>query len=125
VNLKYSRLAGRFAICRLPSNAPTPSMSMTGAFVSITRTEDELSIVCPEGDLPHNARLEMGWICFKLRGPFPFNQTGVLAAFIDPLAQSGIPIFAISTFDTDYVLVKEEFAGMARQALDAAGHELQ
>jgi hypothetical protein len=60
----------------------------------------------------------------KLEGPFPFSQTGVLLSFIEPLSSNGIPIFAISTYDTDYVLIQEEFAGMALEMLQAAGHEL-
>ena len=64
------------------------------------------------------------WICLKLEGPFLFSQTGVLLSFIEPLSSNGVPIFAISTYDTDYVLVQEEFAGMAIDALQHAGHEL-
>lgn len=70
------------------------------------------------------AKCESSWTCFKLDGPFPFAQTGVLASFINPLAQRGVPIFAISTFDTDYVLVKEDHVAAALEALLAAGHEL-
>ena len=122
VKLKYSRLPGLCAICRLPADAPLPAV--TGAFTSITRTDDELSIVCPEESIPAAAQAEKGWIALKLLGTFPFSQTGILAAFVHPLAEQKVPVFAISTFDTDYVLVKEAFAGMAMEALGAAGHEL-
>jgi hypothetical protein len=94
------------------------------SFSSITRTSDELSIVCPAGQAPASAKCEGPWTCFKLEGPFPFSLTGVLASFIDPLAERGVPIFAISTFDTDYILVKEEHVSTARQTLQTAGHEL-
>lgn len=90
----------------------------------MTRTSDELSIVCSADNLPLNVNSESHWICLKLQGPFAFSQVGILAAFIDPLAQSGVPIFAISTYDTDYVLVQEEFWGMAAGALQEAGHQL-
>jgi uncharacterized protein len=89
-----------------------------------TRTAEELSIVCPADQAPANAKCESSWTCFKLEGPFPFALTGVLASFIDPLAQRGVAIFAVSTFDTDYVLVKEEHLAAALEALRAAGHEL-
>jgi hypothetical protein len=122
MQLKFRRLPSSFAVCRLPPDAPAPSP--TGAFVSITRTADELSVVCPSAQAPQNAKCESPWTCFKLEGPFPFSLTGVLAAFLDPLAQSGVPIFAVATFDTDYILVKEEHAATALQALQAAGHKL-
>jgi uncharacterized protein len=122
MQLKFGRLPSSFAICRLAPDAPAPDT--TALFISITRTADELSLICPTDQVPQNAKCESPWICFKLEGPFPFSLTGVLASFLDPLAQSGVPIFAVSTFDTDYVLVKEEYAAKALQALQAAGHEL-
>jgi hypothetical protein len=119
--LKFRRLPATFAVCRLGPDAPVPAAIADTPFVSITRTAEELSIV---SQAPQNAKCELPWICFKLEGPFPFSLTGVLASVIDPLAQSGIPIFAMSTFDTDYVLVEEESAESALKALQAAGHEL-
>ncbi len=101
-----------------------PELTSPAHLISATRTADELSIVCPAGQAPASAKCEGPWTCFKLEGPFPFSLTGVLASFIDPLAEHGVPIFTISTFDTDYVLVKEEHALTARQTLQAAGHEL-
>lgn len=122
--LKFRRLPDTFAICRLAPDAPIPATIVDTPFVSISRTAEELSIVCPVSQVPQNTRCELPWICFKLEGPFPFSLTGVLASVIDPLAQSSIPIFAISTFDTDYVLVKKEWAASALETLLAAGHEL-
>ena len=124
MHLKFQQLPGSFAICRLPPDAPIPELLPNASFISATRTADEHSIVCPAGQAPGNAKCEEPWTCFKLQGPFPFSQTGVLASFIDPLAERGVPIFAISTFDTDYVLVKEEHAATTRRTLQAAGHEL-
>ena len=124
MRLNFRQLPGSFAICRLPADAPLPKLSGTAPFTSISRSADELSIVCPVDEVPANAKSEIPWTCFKLQGPFPFSQTGVLAAFIDPLAANGVPIFAVSTFDTDYVLVKEEFASRALETLLAAGHHL-
>lgn len=117
-------LPGRFAVCCLSPESPFPALDSAGAFISVTRTADELSIVCLEENIPEGAKAEVGWICFKLHGPFAFDQTGILAGFVGPLADYGIPIFAVSTFDTDYVFIKPEFAGMAKDALRAASHEL-
>jgi len=100
-----------------------PRSIESDSFLSITRTSDELSIVCGTNHVPENAKCESPWTCFKLEGPFPFNLTGVLASFLDPLAAARIPIFAVSTFDTDYVLVKEESGPAALKALRDAGHE--
>jgi hypothetical protein len=100
-----------------------PRSIESDSFLSITRTSDELSIVCGIDHVPENAKCESPWTCFKLEGPFPFNLTGVLASFLDPLGRARIPIFAVSTFDTDYVLVKEESAPAALKALRNAGHE--
>jgi uncharacterized protein len=121
--LKFRQLPGLYAIVRQPPNAPTPDWATKGEFTSITRTPDELSIVCPADNLPHDVTASPRWICLKLEGPFPFSQTGVLLSFIAPLSNNGIPIFAISTYDTDYVLVQEEFAGATFHALDEAGHQ--
>ncbi len=101
-----------------------PKLPSTSPFISITRTAEELSIVCPLNQAPKNAKCELSWICLKLEGPFAFSLTGVLASFLSPLAERGVPIFAVSTFDTDYVLVKEKDAATALETLTAAGHEL-
>lgn len=122
--LKFRQIAGQFAVCRLPANAAPPAWAVAGNFISITRTADELSIVCPLQDVPAEHRPEVPWVCFKLEGPFDFLQVGILASFIAPLAENGVPIFAISTYDTDYVLVREDLAGAALGALQEAGHEL-
>lgn len=123
MQLKFRRLPTTFAVCRLPPDAPIPSLTGTG-FTSITRTAEELSIICPTDHAPQNAKCESPWTCFKLEGPFAFSLTGVLASFLNPLAERGVPIFAVSTFDTDYILVKEEHAATALETLRAAGHDL-
>ena len=120
MQLKFRRLPppSPSAACRrmLQSrHSPEPT------FISITRTAEELSIVCPADQAPQNAKCESPWTCFKLEGPFPFSLTGVLASFLDPLAERGIPIFAVSTFDTDYILVKEEHAATALETLRLPG----
>lgn len=122
--LTFRRLLEPYAIVRQPPDATVPAWATKGEFTSITRTGDELSIVCPADNLPHDVEVEHHWMCLKLQGPFPFSQTGVLLSFIEPLSSKGIPIFAISTYDTDYVLIQEEWAGAAINALERAGHEL-
>ena len=95
---------------------------MTGPFVSITRTEDELSIVCPRDCVPAGVRAERDWRVLKLMGPFTFSTTGVLASMATPLARAGISLLSIATFDTDYLLVKSDVFDNAVAALTAAGH---
>ena len=90
----------------------------------MSRSSDELSIVCPAENLPRDINSELHWICLKLEGPFPFSQTGVLLSFIEPLSDNGIPIFAISTYDTDYVLIQEDHMGGVIDRLREAGHKL-
>jgi uncharacterized protein len=122
--LPFRRLLGRFAVCRLPAVASLPDWGLAGSFASVTRTAEEVSIVCAEENVPAEVRAERGWTGFKLEGPFAFSQTGILAAFIGPLAESGIAIFAVSTFDTDFVFVKEESVQAALDVLRRAGHRL-
>jgi hypothetical protein len=122
--LKFRQLPGHYAIVRLAPDAPVPDWATRGDFTSITRTTDELSIVCPTDNLPPEVRSSHCWICLKLEGPFPFSLTGVLLSFIEPLSKNGVPIFAISTFDTDYVLVQEDRSATAIELLKRAGHEM-
>jgi uncharacterized protein len=122
--LKFRRLQGRFAILRLAPDAATPEWATKGEFTSITRTADELSVVCLIENLPPDVQPSHRWTCLKLEGPFPFEMTGVLQSFIAPLSQNGVPILAISTFDTDYVLIQEEFTRQALDLLGRAGHEV-
>jgi len=115
-------------VCRLASHAQIPAWALEAGFFCVVRTHDELSIVCPEdactgNGMPDNKLVERGWLALKLEGPFPFSMTGVLASFVPPLAEAQIPIFAISTFDTDYVLIKRDNLEQAVTALAAAGHE--
>jgi hypothetical protein len=124
-SLKFRQLPGTYAIVRLAPGAPLPEWATKGDFTSITRTADELSLVCPIENLPPDVQSSHRWICLKLKGPFRFSLTGVLQSFIEPLSYSAIPIFAISTFDTDYVLVQEPDIDRALDALLHADHKLQ
>ena len=122
--LRFRQLPDLYAIVRLAPNTPIPAWAAQGDFSSITRTAEELSIVCPLNNIPKDVNAGPRWICLKLEGPFPFSQTGVLLSFIEPLSTNAIPIFAISTYDTDYILVQKEFQDAALEALQSAGHDL-
>jgi len=123
-HLKFRQLPGTYAVVRLAPEAPVPDWATNGEFTSVTRTSDELSVVCPSPNLPPDVQSPHRWTCLKLEGPIPFSLTGVLLSFIEPLSDNGVPIFAISTYDTDYVLIQEEFVERAISALQRAGHEL-
>ncbi len=122
--LRFRQLPGTYAIVRLGPDAPVPDWATRGDFTSVSRSADELSIVCAAYHIPREIASAPRWNCFKLEGPFPFSQTGVLLSFIEPLSNKGVPVFAISTYDTDYVLVQEECMGRAVDLLRKAGHEL-
>ena len=98
-------LPGELSVWRLAADAPLPSIK-PDRFLSMTRTNDELSIVSSSTDVPAGVTAETGWRCLSVEGPLPFEMTGVLAALSAPLARAEIPIFVVSTYDTDYLLVK-------------------
>jgi hypothetical protein len=121
--LKLTLLPGRLAVCRLGPDAPLPEWPR-GAFVSITRTPAELSIVCDESVVPGDIVAERGWVALQLEGPIPFEVTGVAASLTTPLAANGISVFLIATYDTDWLLVKESVHARAIEVLRAAGFEV-
>jgi hypothetical protein len=124
--LNLRLLAETAAVCRLSASSPIPAWAVGGAgFFSITRTTDELSIVCAANQVPGDVRCEKAWRILQMEGPFDFALTGVLLSVAAPLNEAGISILALSTYDTDYVLVKEDHAERAIQALIAAGHSVQ
>ncbi|MGY8819373.1 MAG: ACT domain-containing protein [Pseudomonadales bacterium] len=125
MNHAFSVLPQSFVIAQSERDADLPNEVLASpGFMSITRTDDELSIVCAEGAATDLARVDSDWRAIKVQGPFAFDQTGVLASFLDPLAAAAIGIFAVSTFDTDYILVKSMNLENAVQVLKEAGHRL-
>ena len=120
--LNLTVLPGDFAICRLPADTLVPEWAMQGDFYAVTRTQDELSIVCAQEYVPGEVKHEAGWACLQVQGPLDFSLTGILASLASPLAVAGISLFAISTFDTDYLLVRREALAQAIDALLEAGH---
>ncbi|MBI3567987.1 MAG: ACT domain-containing protein [Gemmatimonadetes bacterium] len=122
--LRFRVVAGEWAVVRLGADDAVPTWALAGdRFCSVTRTDDELSVVCPAAVVPADARAERGWAAIALAGPFPFEMVGVLASCAQPLAEVGVSIFVSSTFDTDWLLVKHAQLDAAVVALTRAGHE--
>lgn len=117
-----------FAVCRLDAQEPVPAWAQRGApasLCSLTRTPDELSILCPQAWVPAGVRCETGWRAFKVAGPLDFALVGILAELSGTLARANVSLFALSTFDTDYILVKAASLTAATAALRDAGHCVQ
>lgn len=121
MSLTLSVLPDRYAVCQLPPDTPLPAWALNGWF-SITRTDEELSLVCAQQHIPANISAERDWRVLKIHGPLDFGLVGVLAAIAQPLAQAHISIFAVSTFNTDYVLVKAATLDHAIATLREGGH---
>src|SRR5215470_11606505 len=117
--MQLDLLEGLYSIAKLAPDAPIPAWAHGGSFLSITRTADELSVVC--GSIPEGIPGQRGWRCLKVRGPLDFSQTGVISSMAVPLAEAGVPIFVISTFDTDYILIAETHLERAIATLKIAG----
>lgn len=115
---------GTFTICRLAPTAPVPAWATAGPFFAITRTDEELSIVCAATAVPPGIQQECGWRMLKVEGPLDFALTGILAHLATTLADAGISLFALSTYDTDYLLVKADTLDATLTALRIAGHDL-
>lgn len=111
-------LAGAYAVCRLAPGAELPGwLDWSGALVSVTATAEELSIVCPAGLVPEDIRAERDWRTFKVEGPLDFALVGILAKLSGALADAGVSVFALSTYDTDYLLVRADKLEVATAAL--------
>ena len=121
--LKFIILNGSYSIHRLKRGTVLPKALFASPFYSISQTEDELSVVAPLMVKLEAEKTEPGWSVLKVAGPLEFSETGILAGIASTLAQAGISIFAISTFETDYILVKDAQMRAAKDALTAAGHK--
>ena len=122
MELKLSTIDGSFTIYRLPHDHKVPDSVFGTSFYSISRSDEELSIVCPSSLMINSEKSESGWSGLKVLGPLDFSLTGILANISWHLAEAGISIFAISTFDTDYILVKTEKLIEAKKVLSMAGY---
>ena len=123
-SLKLSLQPGRYAIAQLPAHSALPAWWPSTGMRHAGWTDEELSLVCEEAHVPDDMRCQRGWRMFKLQGPFDFALTGILKAVLDPLAAAGVGIFALSTFDTDYVLVQDHHLDLALQAFREHGHRV-
>lgn len=122
--LSLRALEGQFSVCRVPAGSALPTPANGAALWSATVTGDEVSVVCADDSAPDGAAVEPGWRALAVSGPLAFELTGVLASLATPLADAGVPIFALSTYDTDYILVPAERLEVAAVALRDAGHEV-
>lgn len=118
----FRALPGRFAVLRLDPGAAIPEWAMRGEFFSVTRTDDELSIVCRQEQAEPDVSCSADWVCLKLLGPFDFDETGVVAAVTSIIADEDIGVFVLSTFDGDHLLVKAADFPVAVSALEQRGH---
>ena len=122
--LKLTILAETFAVSKLDKGEPIPNWASSHGWCSVTRTDDELSIVCPETQVPADVVSNRGWKCLKVAGPLDLALTGILASLLQPLTEAHISVFSISTFDTDYLLVKTENLAATSRHLSSAGHQI-
>jgi hypothetical protein len=120
--LKLQLLDEKFTISKLPQFSELPSIFSRGELVFTMRTDDELTVICPEFMAPNNVQQEVGWRCFRIDGEIPFQAVGVLESLLKPLAEADVTIFAISTFNTDYVFCHEQQLVHAVKALQQWGH---
>jgi len=125
IKLTLAVLPERFAVCRLGPSEDLPAWATRAPVFSVTRTRDELSIVCPEENIPADTRSAKGWRALRLVGTFDFAMTGILVSVVGPLARVGVSIFSFSTYDTDYVMVREDQLEKARKALTDRGHTIE
>jgi hypothetical protein len=122
--LLLSVLPERFAVCRLGPDEAIPDWVFSTSFWSITRTDEEVSLMLQEEFVPSSWKAEKGWRCLKVLGPLDLSLTGVLASLSTPLAQAGVSIFAISTYDTDYLFVRNTDFDKAQEVLAEHGHRV-
>jgi len=125
--MKLSLLVIRpvFAISTMKKDAPMPEWAISSDFYSITRTYDELSVVCPQENIPTGIKINKGWRCLKVQGPLGFDIVGILASLSMPLASEGISIFVFSSYDTDFIMVKNYDLEKAVEVLRKAGHTVE
>lgn len=118
-------MSGIFAICRLNPEQPIPEWAFSDSFSSVTKTSDELSIICWQDSVPEEVAKNGNWRCLKIEGPLDFSAVGILNSISQPLAKNGISILAISTYETDYIFVKEEQLPETLKILMKEGHEVK
>jgi len=121
---KLILMSDPLAICRLGPESGLPEWALSLPYWSVTKTPDEISVVCPESAVPNGVAASRGWRALRFEGPLPLDQTGILASVIGPLANARVSVFAVATYDTDYVLIPAAQRAAAIAALEAAGHSV-
>ena len=121
-NLTLHLMPQKYAVCQIQHNGHIPTWALIGDFVSLTRTDHELSVVCMQENVPDNVQAERNWRCVRVQGAFDFSVAGVHVSLAVPLAEAQISILAIATYETDYLLVKEQDLARAEKVLKDAGH---
>ena len=117
MKLTLSILPEKLGICHFERNSEILDWAKDISFCSITRTKDELSIVCPQDKIPAGVLAERDWRAFKVQGPLGFSLTGIVASLAKPLAEAEISIFYVSTYETDYLLVEDKNLAKAKEIL--------
>jgi hypothetical protein len=120
--VKLRTLPDSYAVVRLQPGSELPEWVDKGPFRSVTRTDHEVSVVCRDHDVPEGESVDRGWTVLEVMGPLDFSLSGVVASLVQPLADAELPIFVISTFESDYVLIRSSDLGRAADILEAAGH---
>jgi uncharacterized protein len=122
--LSLTVLSARYSVCRLDAATAVPAWATRGTFFSVTRTPEEVSVVCETTAVPPGIQATEGWRALAVQGPLDFEAVGILAELSGRLADAAVSIFAISTYDTDYLFVREPDLGRSAAALREAGHIL-
>jgi uncharacterized protein len=120
----FSVLDEKFCVAKLPADAALTLPAQGGSLFAVARTPEELSIVCEEAQAPSGAEIERNWRALKVQGPLEFSLKGVLVSLLQPLAEAEISVFAVSTYNTDYLLVPQYHLANALKALELAGHRI-
>ena len=121
--MQLRTLPDSYAVVRLEPGSELPEWVDKGPFRSVTRTDHEVSVVCRDHDVPEGESVDRGWTVLETMGPFDFSLTGAISSLVEPLAAAEVPIFVLSTFESDYVLVRSSDLARAVDALEDAGHE--
>lgn len=122
--LSLKLLPDRMTVCRFDPAAAVPDWIDPSGFYAVIRTDEELTIICAEAIVARGTTREAGWRCFKVRGPLDFSEIGIIFSLTQPLTQNRVPVFVISTFDTDYFMVKERDLAKTIEVLTSAGHRM-
>nr|WP_319390977.1 ACT domain-containing protein [uncultured Cohaesibacter sp.] len=121
-SLNIRVVPGRYAVCRLDTDAAVPDWLQGSGFKAVVCSEDEVTLVCLETRVPRGIPSETGWACLRTIGPFPFDTAGIVKSLIDPLSRNDIGVFVICTFDGEHVLIPSHKLDAAKKHLEAAGH---